>query len=82
MPSLLAEVLARAIRSQLLDDQPNNTELKLLPPSRRPIPAPEQVAQLPTKYRSYIGEHADHPGEGLGSGAARRRAEVSNEAAL
>ena len=65
VPSLIAEILARAIRAQLLD-RPIKTELKLLPPKRDPMPPPEKVARLPSKYRKYVGDHAPHPGEGKG----------------
>src|SRR5690606_19673894 len=70
VPSLLAEVLARAIRTQLLDDPPRREALKLLPPVRTPVPRPEPVASLPGKYRKYIGDHADHPGKGREIGRA------------
>ena len=72
VPSLLAEVLARAIKAQLLDYSSANKKLRLLPPVRGPIPVPEMVAPLPRKYQKYIGDHSDHPGEGLGAGARRR----------
>ena len=69
VPSLLAEVLAREIRHQLLDDYEELGPLKLLPPARRPIPPREGPPPLPAKYRHLVGEHADHPGEGRGRGA-------------
>jgi DNA (cytosine-5)-methyltransferase 1 len=70
VPSLIAEILAREIRAQLLD-KPINSPLKLFPPRRENVPAPEKVARLPTKYRKYIGEHKAHPGTGKGRSAAR-----------
>jgi DNA (cytosine-5)-methyltransferase 1 len=63
VPSLLAEVLAREIRRQLLDDSRKLGPLKLIPPKRDPVPAAEPTASVPRKYRSLVGEHADHPGE-------------------
>ena len=77
VPSLLAEVLAREIRRQLLKDTRGLIELKLLPPARRPPPPPEPVAALPGKYRKYIGQHADHPGEGRLQ--AKRRGKTMGE---
>jgi DNA (cytosine-5)-methyltransferase 1 len=71
VPSLIAEILAREIRAQLLD-RPIKTKLKLLPPKRNPVPPPEKVARLPAKYRKYIGEHEAHPGEGKGRMALKR----------
>ena len=47
VPSLLAEVLARAIRVQLLDCSPSRGALKLMPPVRTPARAPEPVARVP-----------------------------------
>lgn len=74
VPSLIAEILAREIRAQLLDC-PIKTKLNLLPPRREPIPAPEKLARLPAKYRKYIGDHEPHPGEGKGRMALRRAQE-------
>ncbi|MGO9684085.1 MAG: DNA cytosine methyltransferase [Beijerinckiaceae bacterium] len=76
VPSLIAEILAREIRAQLLDS-PIKTKLKLLPPKRDPVPPPEKVARLPAKYKKYIGEHEAHPGEGKGRMAVRRAEERS-----
>ncbi|MCF7996411.1 MAG: DNA cytosine methyltransferase [Chromatiaceae bacterium] len=63
VPSLLAEVLAREIRHQLLGDRTARETLKLLPPVRTPVPKPETVLPLAEKYHHLIGEHPDHPGE-------------------
>jgi len=63
VPSLLAEVLAREIRTQLLADKRFSGPLKLIPPERGPIPPPEPLAKVPKKYRNLIGDHPDHPGE-------------------
>ncbi len=69
VPSLLAEVLTREIRRQLLNDHMELGTLKLLPPVRRPIPEEEPAAPLPEKYHHLINDYPDHPGEGLGHGA-------------
>lgn len=63
VPSLLAEVLAREIRRQLLDS-PFDGELQLLPPRRAPVPDPEPLDPVPEKYHHMAGDHADHPGTG------------------
>lgn len=63
VPSLLAEVIAREIRSQFLG-QRLNTPLLLMPPLRTPLPPEERLAALPKKYKELIGDHPDHPGEG------------------
>ena len=72
VPSLLAEVIARAIRAQLLGMPVKSGKLKLLPPHRRTTPAPEPVAKVPKAYRTLIGNHAEHPGTGLGNRAQQR----------
>jgi hypothetical protein len=33
------------------------------------------VANVPAEYQKLIGEHADHPGEGLGRGAQSRQSD-------
>ncbi len=76
-PSLLAEVMGRAIREQLLDCPPRNSSLKLLPPRRTPIPPPEPVAKVPRRFRRLVGEHSPHPGTGLGHGATSRREQLA-----
>lgn len=80
VPSLLAEVMAREIRCQFLDNGKDLGSLRLIPPVRRPIPAPEPLKPMPPVYRPMIGNHPDHPGEGRRSGRTRaakveRRAE-------
>jgi len=72
VPSLLAEVLAKEIRKQLLGHSHVRSTLKLIPPVRNPVPRSERVKPLAKKYHSYIGEHDDHPGEGKGRGAKDR----------
>jgi DNA (cytosine-5)-methyltransferase 1 len=61
VPSLVAEVLARAIRAQLLGE-PLDAPLHLLPPKREPVPEPEPVAAVPEQYQHLVGDHEDHPG--------------------
>jgi DNA (cytosine-5)-methyltransferase 1 len=71
VPSLIAEIFAREIRTQLLGC-PLKSPLKLLPPRSLDVPPAEKLARLPTKYRQYIGIHEPHPGEGKGRMAVRR----------
>ncbi len=63
VPSLMAEVLAREIRRQLLRERVLPGDPHLMPLVRIPVPEPELPASLPSKYRVLIGDHADHPGE-------------------
>jgi DNA (cytosine-5)-methyltransferase 1 len=74
VPSLLAEILAREIRIQLLGSRPRNKKLKLLPPRRKKIPPPESTACVPRKYYKLQGNHPAHPGEGRGNRAQARLA--------
>lgn len=73
VPSLVAEVLAREIRSQLLDSK-TRKPLKLLPPSHAVVPPPVKPKPVPKKYHQYIGAHAAHPGTGKGRQAILRDA--------
>lgn len=74
VPSLLAEVLAREIKHQLLGGR-RSKELRLkvdlasLPPP--PQPRPKSV---PSKYFALRGTHVAHPGTGQGSRASMQRA--------
>lgn len=71
VPSLVAEVLAREIRSQLLD-APVSKLPKLLPPRYTKVPPPVKLAAVPEKYYQHIGVHQAHPGTGKGRQALLR----------
>jgi len=73
VPSLVAEVLAREIRLQLLDS-PIRKPLKLLPPRQTIVPPATKPAPVPKKYHQYIGTHEAHPGTGKGRQALLRTA--------
>ncbi len=70
VPSLLAEVLARDIGSQLLNWKPSS-ELRLSTRPRRPIPPPTPTQSVPKQFLSLVGKHDPHPGTGKGRGALR-----------
>lgn len=70
VPSLLAEVLARAIRKQLLGLPITESSLKLLPPVRADLPPPNQPGAVPRKFHELLGEHSPHPGTGRGHRAS------------
>lgn len=72
VPSLLAEVLGREIRAQLLGHRGTKAPLKLMPASREQVPPPEVVARVPLAFRRLIGDHDAHPGTGKGYGAKAR----------
>jgi DNA (cytosine-5)-methyltransferase 1 len=79
VPSHVAEVLARAIRRQLLD-APTRKAMKLLPPRREVVPPPVRLAKVPKKYHEHIGVHAAHPGTGKGRQALLRAAAAATAA--
>lgn len=72
VPSLLAEVVGRAIKAQLLGERPVEVGPTLLPARRTPVPPPESVAAVPQRFHRLVGHHAPHPGTGLGNAALRR----------
>jgi DNA (cytosine-5)-methyltransferase 1 len=77
VPSLLAEVLGRAIRTQILGERLRTTSLKLLPPKREPVPEPEKVHAVPRQYQALVGRHEAHPGTGKGFAAVARGGEAA-----
>lgn len=82
VPSALAEVLARAMRRQLLGQKVELTA-SLVPQPRLPLPEAESLRSVPKKYHHLIGKHEAHPGTGKGHAATRRREEeLSSSAAL
>lgn len=80
VPSLLAEVLAWEMRRQLIDGVRRRRPYKLLPARRLPAPPPEPIARLPAQFKALIGEHPEHPGEGLGNRARQRDESITPEA--
>ena len=72
VPSLLAEILAREIGSQLLQRRLARGVPKLLPPDRSPAPEAVRPKRVPRQFLRLIGEHIPHPGTGQGAGAIAR----------
>jgi DNA (cytosine-5)-methyltransferase 1 len=72
VPSLLAEILGREIRTQLLGHRLKAKPLKLAVRRLGLPPDPEPVTPVPRRYHKYIGVHAPHPGTGKGYGVAQR----------
>jgi DNA (cytosine-5)-methyltransferase 1 len=73
VPSLLAEVLAREISTQLLQRDSARDELLLavrLVAAR--CPGPEPTRPVPAKYYQLRGDHPPHPGTGKGTRASLR----------
>jgi DNA (cytosine-5)-methyltransferase 1 len=72
VPSALAEVVARAMRCQLLGDAVS-LDSQLTPSPRQPVPGPEPALTAPFKYRHLVGNHEAHPGTGKGYAATQRK---------
>jgi DNA (cytosine-5)-methyltransferase 1 len=72
VPSLLAEVLGREIRVQILGLPRLRGEPKLLPNRRAPIPPPSRTFPVDREYLRLRGKHQPHPGTGQGFGAVAR----------
>jgi DNA (cytosine-5)-methyltransferase 1 len=72
VPSLLAEVLARSIRAQLLGAPHSAEEPLLVCRTAESTPAPERLRPVPALYLTLRGSHAAHPGTGLGYRASSR----------
>ena len=68
VPGLLAEVLARQVRGQLLGAKIRKRELEFLPARRNDCPPPTRRSPVPKKYFDLIGNYPDHPGTGKGPG--------------
>ena len=67
VPSLLAEVLARAIAAQLLRTGMQEALPKLVvQPAEMPPPAPRAPAPVPEHFLGMRGDHEAHPGTGKG----------------
>jgi DNA (cytosine-5)-methyltransferase 1 len=74
VPSLIAEVLAREIKTQFLGYRRTSEPLRLLPPERSPTPPPERLQEVPAEYQKLAGRHKAHPGTGKGPRSAQQRA--------
>ena len=66
VPSLLAEVVGRAVRSELFGEKLKRGAPKLLPPLRLPVPPTEQIRSVAKAFKALSGVHEPHPGTGLG----------------
>ena len=80
VPPPVGELLGGVIRRQLLGEKPRLLD-PLTPALREDCPDPEPVARVPAKYLCLRGDHADHPGPGLGPGALKRLRQELDEAA-
>jgi len=69
VPSLLAEIIGRKVRTELLGAVPLSRPLKLLPLDRSPAPRANAIKPVLAKYLSLVGDQSAHPGTGKGYAA-------------
>jgi DNA (cytosine-5)-methyltransferase 1 len=72
VPSLLAEILAREIATQLLARPADGPPQLTIPPAPAPAPRLRPLKPVPGKHLLLRGEHEAHPGTGLGARAQAR----------
>jgi len=79
VPPLLAEILAREIRRQLLGTPKVSTKPVLLiaPATTAPVTTPH-ATELPKEYRKLVKKRAPHPGAGKGPGAKKWKAQSAS----
>ncbi|MBX7096679.1 MAG: DNA cytosine methyltransferase [Myxococcaceae bacterium] len=69
VPSLLAEVIGREVRRQLLGESRVSVSPKLIPPDRGSPPVAVKPQAVPRRFRQLVGVHTPHPGTGKGNRA-------------
>ena len=72
VPSLVAEVIAREIRTQLLGKPVIRRKPGLLLPKRNLMPPPARPGKVPVAFHALAGNHTAHPGTGQGNRARQR----------
>ena len=72
VPSLLAEIIGRAIKEQLLGFSACADSPTLLPARKGDPPPPEPITAVPSIYLPLRGQDTAHPGTGLGRRAVER----------
>jgi DNA (cytosine-5)-methyltransferase 1 len=78
VPSLMAEVLARAMADQLLGvPSPKSPPKLAVNPAPNPPPPAAAPFSVPAAFLKMRGEHTAHPGTGKGTGALARAVAVS-----
>jgi site-specific DNA-cytosine methylase len=80
-PPLLAEVIGRALGAQLFDMRYKGGPTLRIARARH-VPRRNAVRAVNEKYLGRLGAQADHPGEGKGPGAQRRRRRLQRKSRL
>jgi len=73
VPPAIGELLGREIRCQLLGER-RRCRASFVPQLRKDCPPPHRASKVARKYLALRGDHAEHPGTGLGPGALLREA--------
>lgn len=76
VPSLLAEVLGRAIADQWFGRKPATSEPTLALKSRGAPPRKRRRLKVTAEYEALVGNHPPHPGKGLGPRAIAKSVSV------
>lgn len=76
VPSLLAEKLARALKSQL-NSEPEDLACELAVPKQRNTPPAEPVKLVSKQYLHLVGQHKAHPGTGKGRSYRTERQKIT-----
>jgi DNA (cytosine-5)-methyltransferase 1 len=71
-PPLLAEVIGRALGTQLFSLRYDGSPTLCIPRSRT-VPRRRRRTSVPKKYFRHLNHQDEHPGEGRGPGAKRRK---------
>lgn len=71
-PPLLGEVIGRTIREQVFGFK-YRSPYKLRIGKAKVVPPPEVVREIPEEFVHFEGQHAAHPGTGLGPSPRRKR---------
>lgn len=74
VPPLLAEIIGRGIRQQLLDSPVFSAEPSLAIRRATSSPPAFREEPVPANYLNLVGKHPAHPGHGRGPGAQKRAA--------
>lgn len=77
VPSLLGEIIARAMLQQLFGVKASAPPL-LMPRRQVPVPPEGEPEPVPERYLRLVGKHAAHPGTGMGYRRTKAREKDGN----
>jgi DNA (cytosine-5)-methyltransferase 1 len=77
-PPLLAEVIGRSLGAQLFELRYDERPTLSIPRSRT-VPRKRPRTEVPAKYLKHLNSQGEHPGEGKGPGAKRRKRRLQRQ---